>query len=54
MVVDNLAAHKPQRVRELIEERGCEFALFAFLLAGVQPHRRSVLQDQEVSGRDRS
>ena len=24
MVMDNLGAHKPKRVRELIEERGCE------------------------------
>ena len=24
VVMDNLGAHKPQRVRELIEERGCE------------------------------
>ena len=24
VVVDNLSAHKPARVRELIEERGCE------------------------------
>lgn len=25
VVMDNLGAHKPRRVRELIEERGCEF-----------------------------
>ena len=24
VIVDNLPAHKPARVRELIEERGCE------------------------------
>ncbi len=24
VVMENLAAHKPDRVRELIEERGCE------------------------------
>jgi len=24
VVMDNLAAHKPDRVRELIEDRGCE------------------------------
>ena len=24
MVMDNLSAHKSERVRELIEERGCE------------------------------
>ena len=24
MILDNLSAHKPARVRELIEERGCE------------------------------
>ncbi len=25
VVMDNLGAHRPKRVRELIEERGCEF-----------------------------
>jgi transposase len=24
VIMDNLSAHKPARVRELIEERGCE------------------------------
>lgn len=24
MVMDNLGAHKPTRIRELVEERGCE------------------------------
>jgi hypothetical protein len=35
--MDNLSAHKGERVRELIEKR--EAALPATLLAGSQPHR---------------
>ena len=39
VVMDNLPAHKPDRMRELIEERGCElFIVLALLLAGFQPH----------------
>lgn len=48
VIMDNLPAHKPARVRELIEERGCELReglranLPTRLLSGPQPHRRSV------------
>ena len=31
IVVDNLNAHKGERVRELIEERGCELSILATL-----------------------
>jgi hypothetical protein len=34
VIMDNLPAHKPARVRELIEERGCE-------LIGLDPVRRT-------------
>src|SRR3712207_4280115 len=44
--MDNLSAHKPARVRELIESRGCELIYLPPLLAGLQPDRRSVRQDQ--------
>lgn len=51
VVLDNLGAHRPARIRELIEERGCEPRLRAFvsasLLAGLQPHRGGLQQDQE-------
>ena len=46
MVMDKLPAHKPNRVRELIEQRGCELVVLAQLLPGLQPHRRGLLQDQ--------
>ena len=29
MVMDNLGAHRPQRVRKLIEQRGCELLFLA-------------------------
>ncbi len=48
VVMDNLSAHKGERIRELIEERGCELIylhLPAVLFSGSQPHRGSVLED---------
>jgi hypothetical protein len=38
-VVDDLSSHKGERVRELIEGKGCELGLPAVLLSGLQPHR---------------
>jgi hypothetical protein len=35
VVMDNLSAHKGGRVREIVEERGCELLLPAALLAGL-------------------
>jgi transposase len=37
VVMDNLGAHKPKRVREMIEERGCELFIPTSLLPGLQP-----------------
>src|SRR3712207_4218771 len=52
--MDNLSAHKPARVRELIESRGCELIYLPPLLAGLQPDRRSVRQDQGYAAPSRS
>ena len=42
VIMDNLPAHKPARVRELIEEEGLRADLPPRLLSGPQPDRRSV------------
>jgi hypothetical protein len=48
VVMDDLSAHNSKRIKELIEQRGCElWYISAVLLSGVQPHRRSLRQDQE-------
>jgi transposase len=41
VVMDNLGAHRPKRVRELIEARGCELIYLPPLLPRPQPHRGS-------------
>jgi hypothetical protein len=47
VVMDNLSAHKGERVRELIEERaGLRTAIFAALLTRSESHRRSFRQDR--------
>ena len=51
VVMDNLSSHKGSRIRELIEERGCELVLPAPLLAGPQPHRASLLQAQGLAAK---
>ena len=48
MVIDNLSAHKPKREIELIEGRGLQATVSAYLLAGLQPYRGSILEDQGV------
>ena len=37
VVLDNLGAHRGDRVRELVEAQGCELLFLAALLAGVLP-----------------
>jgi hypothetical protein len=55
VVMDNLRAHRPKRVRELIEERGCELIyLPPYSLCGLQPHRGSLRQAQAHPKEDRS
>ena len=46
VVMDNLSSHKSSRIRELIEDRGCELFLPATLLPGPQSHRRGLRQAQ--------
>jgi transposase len=47
VVMDNLAAHKPDRVRELIEGRGCEN------LCICRPTRRTTTPSRRLSPRSR-
>jgi hypothetical protein len=58
VVMDNLGAHQPKRIRELIEARGAEVVFLpsfpALLLSGPEPHRASVLQDKEHPEKARS
>ena len=49
VVVDNLGAHKGERVRELIEE-GVPTTVPAGVFAGLQSHRGSLLKDQGAFG----
>lgn len=56
VILDNLSAHKPARVRELIEERGCELLYLPAQrsCAGFQSDRGSVQQDQGPCAPSRS
>jgi hypothetical protein len=53
VVMDNLGAHRPKRVRELIEGRGLRASLPAALLSGPQPDRGSLLTGQVYTQEDR-
>jgi len=48
VVLDRLAAHRTEKVRELVEARGRRVAVPAILFAGSQPDRSSVLEDKEA------
>ena len=48
VVMDNLSAHKGQRLRDLIEGEGCKLLYLPALLARLQPHRASLLQAKEL------
>ncbi|MDQ3891388.1 MAG: transposase, partial [Actinomycetota bacterium] len=56
VLMDNISVHTSGWVRELIEEKGCRLWLLPCLLAGLQPHRRGLLQGeataQEGEGQD--
>jgi hypothetical protein len=45
--MDNLGAHRPKRIRELIEQRGCGLLYLPAYSFGLQPYRRGICQDQE-------
>ena len=48
VVMDNLGAHRPKRIRELIEQQGCELVYLPRpTLPRLQSHRGSLRQDQE-------
>ena len=46
VVMDNLGAHRPQKIRELIEARGAELVFVPSYSSGPEPHRASVLKDK--------
>jgi hypothetical protein len=46
VVLDGLGAHRPKRIRELIEARGADLLVLALLLARSEPHRGSLQQGQ--------
>ena len=48
VVMDNLGAHRPKRIRELIEARGAESSCSCRpTRRTIEPHRASVLEDKE-------
>lgn len=46
VVIDNLGAHKGERSRELIEGKGCKHLPLTALLAGPQPCRGGLFEEQ--------
>ena|SRR3712207_1505272 len=46
VVMDNLNAHKGQRIKELIEDKGCELVYLPPYFTRFQSHRGSFLEDQ--------
>ena len=48
VVMDNLRAHKGERVRQAIEAKGCQVLFATSLFAGLLSHRRDLLQAQDV------
>ncbi len=48
VVMDNLSAHKPKRVRKLIEGRGCRLLYLPSYSPGYNPTSRGVLEDQNL------
>jgi len=47
VVLDGLGAHRPRRIRELIEARGAELTFLPSYSSGSEPDRGSVFQDKE-------
>src|SRR5215212_6813843 len=52
--MDNLGAHKPKRIRELIEGRGCELVYLPSYSPDYNLNRRSLRQDQEPAAQGSS
>jgi hypothetical protein len=54
VVMDNLGAHRPKRIRELIEERGCDLVYLPPYSPDLStPHRGSPLEDKAHPKEDR-
>jgi transposase len=47
VVMDNLRAHKGERVRQAIEAKGCQVLFATSLFTRLLSHRRDLLQAQE-------
>jgi DDE superfamily endonuclease len=54
MVMDNLSAHKAERVRELIEGRGCELIYLPPYSPDIEPHLRRLSEDKGPLAQSRS
>jgi hypothetical protein len=52
--MDNLGAHRPRRVRELIEQRGCELLYLPPYSPDLNPIRGSPLEGQAHPEEDRT
>ena len=46
VVMDNLSAHKGEKVRQLVEAKGCRLIVPAAVLAGPELHRGGVLEGE--------
>jgi transposase len=53
VIMDNLGAHRPKRLKELIEGRGCELIYLPPYSPGLQPYRGSLLKDRAYPQEDR-
>ncbi len=55
VVMDNLSLpHKGERIKEMIEERGCELIYLPSYSPDLsEPHRAGVLEDQEARAQGR-
>ena len=54
VVMDNLAAHKVEGVRERIESVGAQLLYLPAVLTGPQPHRTGVVESQATAARSQS
>ena len=51
VVIDDLGAHRPKRVRELIEERGCELIYLPPYSPDLNPIEEALRRSSTSSGR---
>jgi transposase len=48
VVMDNLGAHRPKRVRELIEERGCELVYLPAYSPDLNPIEKALSKIKDI------